>query len=67
MRSGNVFDGFTLAMMDTGEAIIRVRYGGSGPPLLLLRAHPQTHVLARHRFFRISMNNIADEIASHLQ
>src|ERR687885_1007303 len=45
MRSGNVFDGFTLAMMDTGEAIIRVRYGGSGPPLLLLHGHPQTHVM----------------------
>jgi len=40
-----MFEGFALAMMDTGEAIIRVRYGGSGPPLLLLHGHPQTHVM----------------------
>ncbi len=40
-----MFEGFTLAMMDTGKAIIRVRYGGSGPPLLLLHGHPQTHVM----------------------
>jgi haloacetate dehalogenase len=32
-------------MIDTGEAIIRVRHGGSGPPLLLLHGHPQTHVM----------------------
>lgn len=32
-------------MIDTGEAILRVRHGGSGPPLLLLHGHPQTHVM----------------------
>lgn len=32
-------------MIDTGEAVIRVRHGGSGPPLLLLHGHPQTHVM----------------------
>jgi haloacetate dehalogenase len=39
-----MFEGFELDMVDTGEAVIRVRHGGSGPPLLLLHGHPQTHV-----------------------
>jgi haloacetate dehalogenase len=40
-----VFDGFELETIDTGEATIRVRHGGSGPPLLLLHGHPQTHFM----------------------
>ncbi|HEX8218570.1 MAG TPA: alpha/beta hydrolase [Chloroflexia bacterium] len=40
-----MFEGFTLSMIDTGEAIIRARHGGSGPPLLLLHGHPQTHMM----------------------
>jgi haloacetate dehalogenase len=40
-----MFEGFELAMIDTGEATIRVRRGGSGPPLLLLHGHPQTHAM----------------------
>src|SRR5690242_6483971 len=40
-----LFDGFELSMIDTGEAVLRVRHGGSGPPLLLLHGHPQTHVI----------------------
>jgi haloacetate dehalogenase len=40
-----MFDGFDLQTIDTGEATIRVRRGGSGPPLLLLHGHPQTHVM----------------------
>jgi len=40
-----MFDGFALTTIDTGEATIRVRHGGSGPPLLLLHGHPQTHVM----------------------
>src|ERR1700738_1252623 len=40
-----MFDGFTLEVIDTSEATLRVRYGGSGPPLLLLHGHPQTHVM----------------------
>jgi haloacetate dehalogenase len=43
--AGNVFESFKLTMMDTGEATIRVRCGGNGPPLLLLHGHPQTHVM----------------------
>lgn len=40
-----MFEGFELSMIDTGEAVIRVRHGGSGFPLLLLHGHPQTHIM----------------------
>src|SRR6476619_5401295 len=40
-----MFEGFELTTIDTGEARIRVRHGGSGPPLLLLHGHPETHVM----------------------
>ncbi|MCE9683465.1 alpha/beta fold hydrolase [Halomonas alkalisoli] len=40
-----MFDGFHLSMIDTGEATIRVRHGGSGPPLLLLHGNPQTQAM----------------------
>jgi haloacetate dehalogenase len=40
-----MFEGFTLERIDVGEAQLRVRHGGSGPPLLLLHGHPQTHVM----------------------
>src|SRR5690349_5616233 len=40
-----VFDTFQLEYVDTGEATIRVRHAGSGPPVLLLHGHPQTHFM----------------------
>src|SRR5438105_12252912 len=40
-----MFAGFELATIDTGEATLRVRHGGSGPPLLLLHGHSQTHAM----------------------
>ena len=40
-----MFEGFDLRSFDTGEATIRARVGGSGPPVLLLHGHPQTHVM----------------------
>nr|MDQ2999411.1 alpha/beta hydrolase [Chloroflexota bacterium] len=40
-----MFEGLSLSMIDTGEAVLRVRHGGHGPPLLLLHGHPQTHVM----------------------
>ena len=40
-----MFEGFELDRIDAGEAVLRVRHGGSGPPLLLLHGHPQTHVM----------------------
>ena len=41
--SAPFFDGFALNTIDVGEARLRVRHGGSGPPLLLLHGHPRTH------------------------
>jgi haloacetate dehalogenase len=40
-----MFEGFELHHVDTGEATIRARIGGSGPPLLLLHGNPQTHLM----------------------
>ncbi|HUN45738.1 MAG TPA: alpha/beta hydrolase [Stellaceae bacterium] len=40
-----MFPGFELMTIDTGETRIRLRKGGSGPPLLLLHGHPQSHVM----------------------
>src|SRR3954453_21641817 len=40
-----LFEGFRLDALDTGEATLRVRIGGNGPPLLLLHGHPQTHFM----------------------
>jgi len=42
-----MFEGFEQAMVDTGEAVIRIRRGGSGPPVLLLHGMPETHVMWR--------------------
>ncbi|MER9352446.1 alpha/beta hydrolase [Mesorhizobium sp. M0514] len=39
-----MFEGFKLETVDLPESSLRVRYGGSGPPLLLLHGHPRTHV-----------------------
>ncbi|WP_409493448.1 alpha/beta fold hydrolase [Amycolatopsis sp. cmx-11-12] len=38
-----MFEGFKLENVDVGEATLRVRHGGSGPPLVLLHGHPRTH------------------------
>jgi haloacetate dehalogenase len=40
-----LFPGFKHIDMRTKGAIIRLRHGGSGPPLLLLHGHPNNHVL----------------------
>ena len=41
-----MFEGFSLAdiTVETGTTL-RVRSGGSGPPLLLLHGNPQTHAM----------------------
>lgn len=39
-----MFNGFDSERINVGEATINLRCGGSGPPLLLLHGHPQTHV-----------------------
>ncbi|MDQ3781548.1 MAG: alpha/beta hydrolase [Actinomycetota bacterium] len=40
-----MFHGFDLHHLDVGGVTLRVRIGGSGPPLLLLHGHPQTHMM----------------------
>ncbi len=38
-----IFEGFGLERVDVGDAELRVRHGGSGPPIVLLHGHPRTH------------------------
>ncbi|MFT7869059.1 MULTISPECIES: alpha/beta fold hydrolase [Amycolatopsis] len=38
-----MFEGFTLERVDVGDVTLRVRHGGSGPPVLLVHGHPRTH------------------------
>jgi haloacetate dehalogenase len=40
-----MFENFTHTRIDTSGARINLRYGGSGPPLLLLHGNPLTHVM----------------------
>lgn len=40
-----LFPGFRHADIRTRGAVIRVRHGGSGPPLLMLHGYPNNHVL----------------------
>src|SRR5262245_20852417 len=40
-----MFEGFKQSTFETGETAIRVRHGGSGPPLLLLHGNPQTSAM----------------------
>ncbi len=40
-----MFEGFTQAQIETSGARINLRYGGSGPALLLLHGNPLTHVM----------------------
>jgi haloacetate dehalogenase len=39
-----MFDQFALEHIDVGDVTLRVRHGGSGPPVVLLHGHPRTHV-----------------------
>ena len=40
-----LFPGFRMLDVETSGTTIRLRTGGSGPPLLLLHGYPQTHAL----------------------
>ena len=40
-----MFEGFELRRVEVNEVTLRVRVGGSGPPVLLLHGHPQTHAM----------------------
>ncbi len=39
-----MFKDFSLEMIPVSQGTLRVRHGGSGPPLLLRHGHPRTHV-----------------------
>ena len=38
-----MFEGFAQERVDVGGAVLHVRHGGAGPPVLLLHGHPRTH------------------------
>ena len=38
-----MFAGFAFDLVEVGDVTLRVRHGGSGPPVLLLHGHPRTH------------------------
>lgn len=38
------FEGFHLDVVTVSNATLRVRHGGSGPPVLLLHGHPRSHM-----------------------
>jgi len=44
MPSENFLPGFETRDIETSGARIHLATGGSGPPLLLLHGHPQTHL-----------------------
>jgi haloacetate dehalogenase len=37
-----MFDGFADERIDVGEVVLRVRYAGHGPPVVLIHGHPRT-------------------------
>lgn len=41
----SLFPGFTEKKIRTRKAIINVRHGGEGPPVLLLHGYPETHAM----------------------
>ncbi|HET6336048.1 MAG TPA: alpha/beta hydrolase [Polyangiales bacterium] len=51
-----MFEGFESTRIATSGAEIALRHKGSGPPLLLLHGHPQTHVM---------WHRIAPRLAEH--
>ncbi len=51
-----MFKNFHPICIQAGSVKIAGRMGGSGPPLLLLHGHPQTHMI---------WHKIADELAAH--
>jgi haloacetate dehalogenase len=51
-----VFDGFTYSTLTVDDTTIRVCRGGSGPPLLLMHGHPETHVMWHAIADRLAQN-----------
>jgi haloacetate dehalogenase len=42
------FEGFELSQIAVDDVSLRVRHGGSGPPVLLLHGYPETHMMWAH-------------------
>lgn len=53
---GDLFPGFAARYFDADNVRLHFRFGGSGPPLLLLHGYPQTHV---------SWHRVAGPLAKH--
>jgi haloacetate dehalogenase len=51
-----VFDGFTLDYLHVDQVTLRVRYGGTGSPVVLLHGHPRTHT---------TWHAVADQLSAH--
>jgi haloacetate dehalogenase len=51
-----LFPGFHHLDMRTSGAVIRLRHGGSGPPLLLLHGNPENHVAWHKIASRLAKN-----------
>lgn len=49
-----IFAEMMLEWIDVGPGRLRVRHGGSGPPLLLLHGNPQTHWMWEHTAPRLA-------------
>jgi haloacetate dehalogenase len=45
MTAADGFQAYELSQVTVGEVSLRVRVGGSGPPLLLLHGYPETHLM----------------------
>jgi len=43
-----MFEGFTQSRIAVDGVGLNVRYGGDGPPVVLLHGYPQTHIIWRH-------------------
>ena len=51
-----MFEGFRSEIVDVGDARLFVRYGGDGPPVLLLHGHPRTSA---------TWHNVAPQLVEH--
>jgi len=63
-----LFPGFAHLEMRTSGAVIRLRHGGSGPPLLLLHGNPENHVALNtllHCFVRIKRHRFVLHHSEH--
>src|SRR5918994_255328 len=45
IRGRTMLETFTHRQITTSGAVINLRHGGDGPPVLLLHGHPQTHAM----------------------